>query len=127
MPNDIRDKFIGELTRRYGPLQKLANSQSLFQIGDGIARIYIRYSRIHGGHKTFYGLRESDLRQLAGHNSFICLLSGEHEEPLILPFSEYEDVFQSSQPASDGQFKAQVYFRESGTEFYIARAGKHKW
>ena len=42
----------------------------------------------------------------------------------MIPFSEYEEVFQSISPASDGQYKAQVYLREDGTELYIANAGR---
>jgi hypothetical protein len=45
-------------------------------------------------------------------------------EPLLIPFSEYEDVFQSSSPARDGQYKTQIYLQDEGTELYIARAGR---
>jgi len=41
-----------------------------------------------------------------------------------VPFEEFEEVFAESQPASDGQFKVQVYPRDDATILYIARAGK---
>lgn len=41
-----------------------------------------------------------------------------------MPFAEYEDVFQSTHPAGDGQYKAQVFLQDDGTELYIARAGR---
>jgi hypothetical protein len=44
--------------------------------------------------------------------------------PLLVPFSEYESVFQTTAPAGDGQYKAQVYPQENGTELYIAKAGR---
>ena len=43
---------------------------------------------------------------------------------MLVPFSEFEDVFQSLAPAGDGQFKAHVYLQEEGTELYIAKAGR---
>lgn len=124
MPNRTKTALLDELTKRYGPLRKLGRSHSLFEIGDGAARIYTRYSRVHDGDRTFYGLREEDLQELEGYPSFICFLWNGQTEPLFVPFSEYEDVFQSTSPAGDGQFKAQVYLRDDGTELYIARAGR---
>ncbi len=44
--------------------------------------------------------------------------------PLLVPFAEFEEVFAEAQPASDGQFKVQVYPREDGTILYVARAGR---
>lgn len=88
-------------------------------------RLYLRYSKLHAERgMTFYGLREKDLRELEGHHSFICLLWDGQPEPLILPFSEYEDVFRSIAPGDDGQFKAHLYVRDSGTDFAINRVGR---
>jgi hypothetical protein len=39
--------FLKELRRRYGSLRKLDHSQSLYEIGEGAARVYIRYSKVH--------------------------------------------------------------------------------
>jgi hypothetical protein len=41
-----------------------------------------------------------------------------------VPYSEYEEVFQSTSPASDGQYKAQVLLENDGVELYIAQAGR---
>ena len=41
-----------------------------------------------------------------------------------MPFAEYEDVFHSYSPASDGQYKAMVYVGKTGVELYITKAGR---
>jgi len=123
MPNLIKPLFLQELSKRYGDFRKLDNSLSLFEVGNGAARIYIRYSKIHGKNQTFYGLRVEDLQRLEGFPSMICFLWDNQVEPLLIPFSEYEDVFHSLSPASDGQYKVQVYL-DIGTELYIAGAGR---
>lgn len=79
---------------------------------------------MHARSQTFFGLRREDLRQLEGHRSFICFLWDGQTEPLLVPFSEFEEVVAASQPASDGQYKVQIYGREDATIFYIARAGR---
>jgi len=120
----IKAAFLRELTERYGPLRKLERSQSLYEISGGAIRVYIRYSKVHTGNKTFYGLREEDLRRLEGHPSLLCFLWDNQSEPLLVPFSEYEEVFYSTSPARDGQYKVQVYLQSEGVELYIARAGR---
>jgi len=122
---ETKKAFLKELAERYGgSLRKLKRSRSLYEIGDGVVRIYIRYSRVHDKTRTFYGLREEDLQRLEGHPSILCFLWEGQSEPLLVPFSEYEDVFQSTSPAGDGQYKAQVYLQDEGAELYIARAGR---
>jgi hypothetical protein len=123
MPNQFKIEFLNQLERRFGKTKRLPNSQSLLEIGDGFARIYIRYSKVHDGKRTFYGLRKEDLRQLEGFNSVLCFLWSDQAEPVFIPFADFEDVFNSLTPASDGQFKAQIY-QDDGTELYIANAGR---
>ncbi|MBM3129395.1 MAG: hypothetical protein FJ009_12315 [Chloroflexi bacterium] len=123
MANDIKESFVRELSKRFGKSQKLEGSKSLFEIGNGAARVYIRYSKIHKRNETFYGLRQEDLKRLEGFLAFICFLWDGQVEPLLVPFSEYEDVFHTMSPAGDGQYKAMVYL-DSGTELYIAGAGR---
>ena len=124
MANEQKGPFLEELRVRYGGLKKLQATQSMYDIGDGRCRVYIRYSKKHGGNSTFFGLRKKDLRLLEGKPSIICFLWEDQVEPLIIPFSEYEDVFQSLTPASDGQYKVQIYFRDDATELHIAGAGR---
>ena len=124
MANETRDQFLREFRNRFGRLHRLGKSRSLFEVGDGAARIYIRYSKVHPKGQTFFGLRKEDLLQLEGHRSFICFLWNNQQEPLFVPYSDYEDVFRAISPASDGQYKAQVYLQEEGSEFYIARVGR---
>jgi len=122
--NIVKQALLDELSNRYGSLRKLENSQSLYEIGNGAARIYIRYSKVHNRGRTFYGLREEDLRKLEGFPSVLSFLWDSQSEPLFIPFSEYEEIFRSLTPASDGQFKVQIYSEMLGTSFILQmRAG----
>jgi hypothetical protein len=124
MAGNERSAFLSELQHRYGAATRLAGSRSMLEVGDGRARIYVRYSKLHERGQTFFGLRQEDLRNLEGHNSFICFLWDEQQTPLLLPFQGFEEVFDEAQPASDGQFKVQVYLREDATILYVARTGR---
>lgn len=123
MANPVKTIFLEELSRRFGKPKHLSGSLSLFEIGDGLARIYVRYSKVHPGNRSFYGLRKEDLKQLEGFNSLICFLWDSQTEPMFVPFSDFEDIFSSLTPASDGQFKCQIY-HDDGLELYIANAGR---
>lgn len=125
MPESTKITFLREFSSRFGTLRKLGKSQSLYQVGNDAARLYIRYSKVHSRNQTFYGLRKEDLQQLEGHPSIVCLLWNDQPEPLALPYSEYEEIFKTISPASDGQYKAQVYLQNEGNELYIANAGRH--
>jgi len=91
--NSTKTALMAELTRRYGSPVKLGRTQSLYELGNGKARVYIRYSRLHGRSQTFFGLRQEDLRQLEGHRAFVCFLWDGQAEPLFLPFADFEEVF----------------------------------
>ena len=108
MPNPVKINFLKNIEARYGKLKKFPNSLSLFEIGDGVCRIYIRYSKVHSRNQSFYGIRKEDLKQLDGFNSVICFLWDIQKEPLFIPYSEFEEVFSVLEPASDGQIKAQI-------------------
>jgi hypothetical protein len=123
MPNICKIGFVEELQRRFGELRKMAGSDSLYLIGNDAARVYIRYSKVHPGGRTFFGLREVDLRQLEGHNSFLCFLLNDGSLPLIIPFSDFEEVFRGAETASDGQYKVQLAQRDT-LELYVARQGR---
>lgn len=123
MANIVKTAFLDELSRRYGKPRQLSGSLSLFDIGDGLVRVYVRYSKLHSGSRSFYGLRRDDLKQLEGFNSVICFLWNDQKEPVFVPFSDFEDVFSSLTPASDGQYKCQTY-HDDGLELYIANAGR---
>jgi len=124
VPNDLKPALLRGLKSRYGSLRKLAGTQSLYEIGEKAARVYIRYSKLHTRNQAFYGLRKEDLQQLEGHPSVICFLWDGQPEPLFIPFAEYEEVFQSLTPAKDGQHKAMIYPQKEGTEIYIPKAGR---
>jgi hypothetical protein len=124
MANERKDAFLEELHRRYGALRKLDNSQSLYEVGNGSCLVYIRYSKVHPRNSTFYGLRSEDLRLLERHASVLCFLWQGQVQPVLVPFSDFEDVFQSISPASDGQYKAQIYIREDAIDLNIVGAGR---
>jgi hypothetical protein len=124
LSTNVKTAFVAEMGRRYGTLRKLPLTQSLFELGNGKCRVYIRYSKLHPRSQTFFGLRQEDLRQLEGRAAFISFLWNGQREPLLVPFAEFEEVFAQSQPASDGQHKAQVYPREDATILYLAKTGR---
>jgi hypothetical protein len=74
MPKPVKQEFLAELRQRFPSLKKTAASQSLFEIPETTSRIYIRYSKVHPGNRTFFGLRRHDLLTLEGHRSVICFL-----------------------------------------------------
>src|SRR3989338_3906973 len=116
MVNQLKPTLLAELKRRYGSLRKLDATQSLFEIGEGAARVYIRYSKLHQRNQGFYGLRKDDLHRLEGSPSVICFLWPGQTEPLFIRFDDYEEVFRSCSPAKDGQYKAVIYPQPEGTE-----------
>jgi hypothetical protein len=124
MANDIKKGFLNGLKKRFGNIRKLDDSLSLYDIGNGAGRVYIRYSKVHTRGQTFYGLRQKDLQKLEGQPSVICFLWQDQKEPIILPYSDFEEVFHSISPASDGQYKVQIYLQDAGSDLYIANAGR---
>jgi len=124
MANYTKSAFLRDLQNRFGKPEKFGDSLSLYKVKGSDIRIYIRYSKLHSNGRTWYGLREKDLQQLEGQPAFLCFLWDKQTEPLLIPLSEYEDVFQSTTPADDGQYKAQVLLHEDSTELYIAKAGR---
>lgn len=103
---------------------KLPRSNSLYDVAGGAARIYIRYSKVHDRGVTFYGLRKEDIQQLAGFPSYLVFLWDTQTEPLFVPFSAYEEVFQMVLPAPDGQYKVQISVDAETLELYLSRVGK---
>jgi hypothetical protein len=124
MANVIKDKFLKKVEEKFGKPIKLENSLSLFDIGNSTCKLYIRYSKVHSKRQAFYGLRVDDLKQLQASNSVIVFLWDNQDEPLLIPFGEFEDVWSNVAPASDGQIKAQVFLKDGRTELYIAQAGR---
>ena len=124
MPNLHKIEILQSLRARFGELHKIKGSESLFRIGEDAARIYIRYSKVHSGGGTFFGIREVDLRQLEGYNSFLCFLVDDGSPPLFLPYEDFEEVFRNAQAAKDGQYKVQLVSRDNGLDLYVARQGR---
>ncbi len=124
MPNLHKANLLESLRARFGELHKLSGSESLFTVGDDAAWVYVRYSRVHPGGRTFFGLREADLRQLEGHNAFLCFLLDDGSAPVFVPYADFEEVFRGAQPAKDGQYKVQLFSQGDARELYVARQGR---
>src|SRR5208283_459985 len=118
------NELLHTLRVRFGKVEGLPGSKSLFTIGDEAARIYVRSSRIHAGGRTFFGLRDVDLRQLEGRNSFICFLTDGSLPPVFLSYADYEEIFRGAEPAVDGQYKVQLLNVGDEPELYVARQGR---
>ncbi len=124
MPNTIKQEFLNDIEKRFGRIKKLPKSLSLFELEEANVRIYIRYSKIHPRNQTFYGLRQEDLKKLERGNSLICFLWENQNQPLFIPYGDFEEIFSQLSPASDGQYKVQIYLDKESTELYIANAGR---
>jgi hypothetical protein len=124
VPNVYKTEVLRALQDRFGELYKVKGSESLFVIGQDAARIYIRYSKVHPGGRTFFGIRDVDLRKLEGFNSFFCFLLDDGSEPVFVPYADFEEIFRGAETASDGQYKVQLICSETGRELYIARRGR---
>jgi len=114
------------IQKRLGPLHRLAGSQSLFEIKELRLCIYFRYSKMmKNQNKTwaFYGLRQSDLKYMTGSNAFICLIWNDQNEPIFLPFSEFEPAFNMYPPSNDGQYKVNLFFKKTGVILNLAKVG----
>jgi len=125
MANPAKDRLLAQLQANFGPLRQLPRSRSLYAIGNDVARIYVRYSKLHAErNRAFFGLRQVDLRELAGHNSFICYLLDDGSDPLFVPYGDFEEIFRDSEAASDGQYKVQLIREPQSIELYVARQGR---
>jgi len=102
----------------------MPGSDSLFLIGEGAARVYFRYSKVHPRKRSFFGLRQVDLRHLEGQNSYICLAVSGGTEPVFLPYADFEEVFHRARAAADGQYKVMLLTEPNGRELYVARQGR---
>lgn len=124
MPNLRKLGLLDDLRKRFGDVRKLKGSESLFVVGNEAARIYVRYSKVHEGGRTFFGLRQIDLRQLEGHHSYLCFLLDDEAPALFIPYADFEEVFANAEPARDGQYKVQLLTKTNTLELYIARQGR---
>jgi hypothetical protein len=124
MAAEVKEHFLQDIKNKYGQIVKTGNSLSLFNLIGTDLLIYTRYSKVHQNSKTFYGLRDCDLKLLEGHPSVICFLWDNQNEPMLLPYIEFEEIFHSISPAEDGQYKVQIYFNNEGTELYIPTIGR---
>lgn len=120
-----RAEFFREVERRAGQVHSLPGSRSLFRAGDSGPLLYVRYSKVHEGRGTFYGLREQDLLALDGHEALVVFLWSSSELPLMLPWDQFSGLVRGTPIANDGQRKAQVRIALDAVSLYLPRAGTH--
>src|SRR3989338_914335 len=127
MANLFVQNIIEKIKTDFGLLKRIGDGNSLYEISSNGALIYFRYSKLTSKGKVqsgFYGLRKEDVKLLSGKNSFICFVWDRDDTPVLIPFKNYEYDFGLFPPASDGQYKAHILLKPSGTEFYLANVGK---
>jgi hypothetical protein len=124
MPNIHKADLLNSVRQRVGELHKLPGSNSLFSVGDDLARLYFRYSKVHSDGRTFFGLRDVDLRQLGGQNSYICFFVDDASPPLFIPYADFEEIFHGAEVASDGQYKVQLIIGHGTRELYVPKMGR---
>lgn len=124
MKNVTTPNVVAEMQASFGEMRRLPGSNSMFVVGDEAARVYFRYSKVHGRGQAFFGLRKVDLLQLEGHNSFVALLTDDGSSPVFLPYPAFERVFQEISPASDGQYKVQLLQGHGTRELYVPKRGR---
>ena len=127
MPNNFVKNIIDRISLNFGQMRKKGSGNSLYEISSNDVIIYFRYSKLTQRGKMqscFYGLRKEDIKLLSNRNSFICFVWDNCTEPVLIPFKNFEYSFGLFPPSSDGQYKAHIFFKQSGTEFYLANVGK---
>jgi type II restriction enzyme len=121
MANDFKTSLLDEIERRCGSITRLTGSRSLIELSDGV-RVYLRYSKLHARNVAFFGLRQVDLNVLEGHRSYICFFT-DREQPLFIPYNDFEGVIRQSPLATDGQYKVQIAYSASTRDLYLPRMG----
>lgn len=127
MANLFVQNIFNKIENNFGKLKKIGNGNSLFEISSNGALIYFRYSKLTKKNNLssgFYGLRQEDIKLFYGKKSFICFVWDSFDDPVLIPFSNYEYDFGLFPPSSDGQYKAHIIFKNYATEFYLANVGK---
>ncbi len=119
--------IIDKIKNDFGEIKRVGDGYTLYFISSIDAFIYLRYSKLTIKNKSksaFYGLRKEDLLLMQGKKAFICFVWDDELSPLLVPFAYYEQYFTEIEPAKDGQFKTQIFFKDTGVELYFANIGK---
>jgi hypothetical protein len=128
MTNPRYEKLIAMLTSNYGELKRMGNGYTLYNASSIDVVFYFRYSKTTLSNKNaltaFYGLRNEDLRLMQGKKSFICFLTDDENKSVFIPFQNYESFFFETSPAGDGQYKTNIFFKQTSCEIYFAGVGK---
>jgi hypothetical protein len=124
--HDFVKKVFQQIEAKFGVLQRIGTSRSLYNIPSKNIFIYFRYSKVHTAKKipqAFYGLRKEDIDLIREKKAFICFVWKGKNSPLLLPFSKFEQYICKNPPARDKQYKVSIYFNQK-TEFYVQHIEK---
>ncbi|TAL68028.1 MAG: hypothetical protein EPN82_11545 [Bacteroidetes bacterium] len=128
MANIFTRNVITSLEEKHGKLKRLGDGYSLYLIPSIDTIVYFRYSKISKVSKnvlrTFYGLRNEDIKLMQSKKSFICLVTDDETKNLFIPYQQFETYFLETSPSNDGQYKTQTLFKPTGSEIYFAGIGK---
>ena len=112
----------------HGKLEKVGRSgYSLFRAASGVF-IYFRYSAIKTDKavpNAFFGLlkRDVDKAREEGDEFYVCFVTDNPESVFSVPFADFAACYDYAGPASDGQYKTHIRFREAGAVLYIPESG----
>lgn len=128
MANPRYENLINLLSSKYGEIKRIGNGYTLYYVSSVDTIFYFRYSKITQLRKnmatTFFGLRKEDIVLMQGKKSFICFLSDHEDKSVFIPFQNYESFFLESSPSGDGQYKTNIFFKQTGVEIYFNGIGK---
>jgi len=127
MANIYVKNILQKIVNDFGTAKKIGTGNSLFHIQSNNTLIYFRYSKISKSNNyssSFYGLRNEELKLMQGKNAFICFVWNNDDSPILIPYSRFEYYLNLHPPSNDGQYKVHLFFKSTGTEFYIAKVGK---
>lgn len=117
-----KQTVLRTLTDQYGPLKKLGPGNSLFSTGSGL-HFYIRYSKLHGANRGFFGLDRKILQRLAKEDSHLCFVLSEGKA-FVVPVKTLIINLRSVKAAYDDSYKVQVVLDQESAWLYIPKRNR---
>jgi hypothetical protein len=110
---------LKSLEDRYGPLKKLGAGNSLFATGAGL-RFYVRYSKLHRGHRGFFGLDRKIVQSLAKEDAYV-LFGLPKDKVFVVPVKVLRDSFRAAKAAYDDSYKVQLVLDQGTAWLYVPK------
>jgi hypothetical protein len=105
-----KDEILRELEQRVGLTHKATRRRPDWRLSrDRKLSVFVTYSTLHRGCKTWYDVSADDLRQwLQYPRAFVIFVLEHHTRRLILPLSLLETRVRHVKLADDGNFKLHI-------------------